>query len=191
MLTSSVVIIGNESQPLTPAAAPFATGPENSVPILNFTFGASINGRTAAKGPFLVYREVDSVSPLLLSTLVSSTSLSEVKIVAVLNKTSGAGFFYSLQKAKITALDTFAVQSSAPNGSDGTLLERIQFGFNGLATYYFDGKDTKLSQWGYQPKTNKTSDKEKEKVKEKEKEPERRFGPLGILDAITDYFGLS
>jgi len=88
--------------------------------------------------------------------------LPEVKIVAVISnkpETGTVGFFYSLQKAKISALDTYAQQP--PPGAaagTGTLIERIHFTYDGIAAYFFDGKTSKLAQWGIDgSKTAKSS----------------------------------
>jgi len=147
-----MVIIGDGNRPYTPGPALSPGAPENGVPVLNFTFAATMTGRTPTKGPFVVHREVDASSPLLLTTMVNGQALPEVKIVAVISnkpETGTVGFFYSLQKAKIVALDTYA-QQPAPGAAaaTGTLIERIQFSYDGIAAYFFDGKSSKLAQWG-------------------------------------------
>jgi type VI protein secretion system component Hcp len=167
-----VVIIGESNRLFTPGPPLSPGGPENSVPVLNFTFSASQGtGRTPTKGPIIVYREVDSTSPLLLTTLVSNNLLPEVKLVAVISNspTSGTtGFYYSLQRARVTGLDTVAAQGpgqyvattlGGTTGSNdttvvvegtqgqGTLIEKITFSWEGLNAYYFDGQSSKLATW--------------------------------------------
>jgi len=156
-----MVVMDTTSKPVTPGPALSPGAPENAVPILNFTFSASTTGRQATKGPFIVHREVDATSPVLLTTMLSNQVLAEVKIVALISgKPETVGFYYDLQRARITNLDTFAIQPEhfaklGWNGTkpEGQLVERIQFSFEGLGAYYFDGKSSKSAAWGLKGKT--------------------------------------
>jgi len=175
-----MVVIDGTSKPITPGPALSPGAPENAVPILNFTFSASTTGRQATKGPFIVHREVDATSPVLLTTMLSNQVLPEVKIVALISSTpSTVGFYYDLQRARITNLDTFAIQPEhfaklGWNGTkpEGLLVERIQFSFEGLGAYYFDGKASKSAAWGLKGKTGVAKD-----------------NPTPILDALSNIFG--
>jgi type VI protein secretion system component Hcp len=158
-----VVINGEGNRPFTPGPATLPGGPENAVQIQNFTFSASYSGKTASKGPITIHRDVDSITPLLLTVMVNSQLLPEVKIIALISSTPASGnptgettgFFYTLQKAKITSLDVIASQqvpgtATAGPGAvgSGTLTEKIQFSYEGLSANFFGPNTSQLAQWG-------------------------------------------
>jgi hypothetical protein len=68
--------------------------PENGVIIKNFTFSAYHSDGKAQRSPFVLYRVVDTASPVLLSALISNAVLPEIKLVALLRSdgtTHGTG----------------------------------------------------------------------------------------------------
>jgi len=87
---------------------------------------------------------VDASSPILLTNLISNTALPEVRIVAVLRSNGTAagtvGYFYSLANARISGIDTIAGKDSID--------EKISITFETLQTYFFDGIQSTLANWG-------------------------------------------
>jgi hypothetical protein len=89
-----VSIKANDGRQFFPGPPVVPGAPENGVIIKNFTFSAFHADGRAQRSPFVLYRTVDSASPILLSTLINNAILPEIKLVALLRSdgtTAGTG----------------------------------------------------------------------------------------------------